>query len=419
MYANTIKELPVYQQIPVPFQVTLEELVAKLHSCGYADQTISFYEQAAFHFSFWLTKRGVSLSRVKEDHLADFLSRHLLHCQCPLGGVRQKNTVQAALGHFAATLREAGYLTRSQTSQVDHIDREVQHFDDYLLHTVGLQEATRLYRRRYAREFLQEFFPARDIDPLRLSPENVVAYLSKRSAGLIPASLQVLASSLRSYFRFLRLQGRCGEDLILAVPAAANWCLASLPAVLTDQEVEHLLSVFDLNTAAGRRDYAITRCLVDLGLRAQEVARLRLDDLDWRRGILRIVTTKSRRDDELPLPEAIGAAIAAYLRRGRPQTTAREVFLRVRPPVGQSVTRRTVCDLILRAAVRAGMESTITGTRILRHTAATRMLRHGASIKEIADVLRHKCLDTTTIYTKVDLARLAAVALPWPVQEDR
>jgi site-specific recombinase XerD len=186
-----------------------------------------------------------------------------------------------------------------------------------------------------------------------------------------------------------------------------------------DQEVEHLLSVFDRETAAGRRDYAITRCLLDLGLRAQEVARLRLDDLDWRRGILRIVATKSRRDDELPLTKAIGAAIAAYLQHGRPQTTAREVFLRVRPPMGQCMTRRTICNLVLRAAVRAGMESIITGTRILRHTAATRMLRHGASIKEIADVLRHRCLDTTVIYTKVNLARLATVALPWPVQEDR
>jgi len=419
MYANTIKELPVYQQIPVPFQVTLEELVAKLHSCGYADQTISFYEQAAFHFSFWLTKRGVSLSRVKEDHLADFLSRHLLRCQCPLGGVRQKNTVQAALGHFTAILKEAGYLTRPQTRRVSSIDLEIQHFDDYLLHTVGLQESTRLYRRRYVREFLQEFFPTSDVDPLRLLPENVITYLSKRGSGLIPASMKVLASSLRSYFRFLQLQSRCEKDFVLVVPPAASWQLASLPAVLTDQEIERLLSVFDRETAAGRRDYAITRCLVDLGLRAQEVARLRLDDLDWRRGILRIVATKSRRDDELPFTEAIGAAIVAYLRHGRPPTTAREVFLRVRPPVGQCVTRRTICDLILRAAVRAGMESTITGTRILRHTAATRMLRHGASIKEIADILRHRCLDTTVIYTKVDLARLVTVALPWPTEESR
>jgi len=419
MHANTIKELQAYQQLPVCFRAMLEELVAQLHSYGYADQTVSFYEQAAVHFSFWLNQQRIGLSQVKEGHLADFLSQHLLRCHCPLGGVRQKNTVRAALGHFAAILRGAGYLTRPQAKRVDGVDLEIQHFDDYLLHTVGLQEATRLYRRRYVREFLQEFFPADHIDPLRLLPEDLVTYLSKRGAGLMLASMKVLASSLRSYFRFLRLQGRCEKDLDLAVPAAASWRLASLPAVLTDQEVEHLLSVFDRETTAGRRDYAITRCLLDLGLRAQEVARLRLDDLDWRQGILRIVATKSRRDDKLPLTEAIGAAIAAYLQRGRPQTTAREVFLRVRPPVGQCLTRRTICNLVLRAAVRAGMESTITGTRILRHTAATRMLRHGVSIKEIADVLRHRCLDTTVIYTKVDLARLATVALPWPVKEDR
>jgi len=132
---------------------------------------------------------------------------------------------------------------------------------------------------------------------------------------------------------------------------------------------------------------------------------------------VRIAGTKSRRDDELPLTSAIGAAMAAYIRRGRPKTTAREVFLLLRAPVGQCVTSRTIADVIIRAAARAGLES-ITGTRILRHSAATRMLRHGASIKEIADVLRHKCLDTTAIYTKVDLPRLAAVALPWPMKRD-
>ena len=141
--------------------------------------------------------------------------------------------------------------------------------------------------------------------------------------------------------------------------------------------------------------------------------------MDWRQGILRIVGTKSRRDDELPLTAAIGAAIAAYIRRGRPKTTSREVFLRLRAPVGQRMTRSTIGNLILRAAARAGMESTVTGPRMLRHTAATRMLQRGASIKEIADVLRHKCLDTTAIYTKVDLPRLTAVALPWPIKGDR
>jgi site-specific recombinase XerD len=253
----------------------------------------------------------------------------------------------------------------------------------------------------------------------RLAPKDVVGYLSKRAARLKPTSAKVLASSLRSYFRFLRLHGEGKEALAVAVPSPATQRLASLPRVLTDAEVRRLLAVFDRRTVAGRRDYAITRCLTNLGLRAEEVARLRLDDIDWRQGIVRVAGTKSRRDDQLPLTSLIGGAIAAYLRRGRPQTPERQVFLRVRPPLGQGVTCRTVCDVILRAAARAGLKSLVTGTRILRHTAATQMLRRGASLKEVADVLRHRSLDTTTIYTKVDLPRLAEVAAPWPEEVKR
>ena len=411
MYTKPIKQ--VCQRIHAGLAAALKELVTRLQSCGYADKTVSFYEQGAVHFSFWLATRRISPSELKESHIVSFLSRHIPKCACPVGGVRQHNTVRAGLGHFAAILRDSGYL--AATVKAEGIDLEVQCFDDYMLGTVGLQDATRLYRRRYVREFLHESFPDGNIDPARLTPQSVVSYLSKRGSCLKAGSTKVLASSLRSYFRFLRLHGRCEEDLVLAVPASASWRLASLPTVLTDEEVNRLLSVFDLDTVAGRRDYAITRCLVDLGLRGQEVARLRLDDVDWRKGILRIAGTKSRRDDELPLTSAIGTAMAAYIRRGRPKTTAREIFLLLRAPVGQCSTSRTIANVIVRAAARAGLKS-ITGPRILRHSTATRMLRHGASIKEIADVLRHKCLDTTAIYTKVDLPRLAAVALPWPIK---
>jgi site-specific recombinase XerD len=261
------------------------------------------------------------------------------------------------------------------------------------------------------------FFGDDRVDRSRLTPKAVVQYLSKRAFRVTPGSAKVLASSLRSYFRFLQLSGACDEALVLAVPAPANWKLASLPNVLTDDQVSRLLAAFDHGTATGSRDYAITRCVIDLGLRANEVAGLQLDDIDWREATLRIASGKSRRGDTLPLSASIGKAIAAYLRRGRPKTPARQVFLRVRPPVGRGVTSRTVHNVIRYAAQRAGMGAIVTGTRILRHTAATRMLRHGASIKEIADVLRHRSLDTTAIYTKVDVARLATVAAPWPQEE--
>jgi integrase/recombinase XerD len=417
MHPTTINQ--AYPEIHVGFKSAVKELVAKLCFLGYADTTISFYEQGAVHFSFWLAKRCISPSQLKETHFNDFLSHNQPMCGCPFDGVRQRNTVRAGLGHFATILRSAGYLPPAEATEGKGVDLEVRRFDEYMLNTAGLQDATRLYRRRYVREFLDKFFPTGDINISELAPKSIVSYLAKRGARLKAASTKVLASSLRSYFRFLQLHGRCKEDLVLSVPAFASWRLASLPPALTDAEIARLLTAFDRGTVAGRRDYAITRCLLDLGLRSGEVARLRLEDVDWRKGILRIVGSKSRRNDELPLTAAIGAAVAAYIRRGRPKTTSREVFLRLRAPVGQRMTRSTIGNLILRAAARAGMEPTVTGPRILRHTAATRMLQRGASIKEIADVLRHKCLDTTAIYTKVDLPRLRAVALPWPIKGDR
>ena len=412
MHAVSIKS--ACQRIRAEFKAVVAKLVTSLRTRGYADKTISFYEEVAVHFSFWLTKRRIGPCQLKDCHIAEFLSRHLPKCGCPVVGVRQRNTVRAGLVHFAAILRDAGYMEQPKAA-AEGIDLEMQSFDDYMLKIVGLQQATRLYRRRYVREFLRHFFPDGCVRPSRLTPKGVVSYLSKRGAGMKTGSTKVVASSLRSYFRFRRLSGGCDESLALAVPAFASWRSASLPTVLADEQVERLLSAFDLETVAGRRDYAITRCLVDLGLRAQEAARLRLDDIDWRRSVVRIAETKSRRDDELPLTSAVGAALAAYIRRGRPNTTAREVFLLLRAPVGQRVTRATITGVVVRAAYRAGLAS-ITGSRILRHSAATRMLRHGTSIKEIADVLRHKCLDTTAIYMKIDLPHLAAVALPWPAK---
>ena len=421
MFENIIKDPRVRREIEAAkLKPILEALEAKLRSEGYSEATVSFYDQAAVHFAYWAARRHVDPLQINEAHFANFLSRHLSTCRCPFGGVRQEHIVRAALRHFEAALRSGDHVTSNREGNPTALEIEIQRFDQYLREASGLQEATRAYRRRYVREFLQAFFSDEAVYMSRLVPKDIVGYLSKRAALFKPASVKVLVSSLRSYFRFLRLHGECAEALTLAVPSPASWRLASLPRVLTDAEVRCLLAVFDRATAAGRRDYAITRCLTDLGLRAEEVARLRLDDINWRKAIVRIAGTKSRRDDLLPLTSLVGRAIASYIRRGRPQTTERRVFLRVRAPIGQSATRRTVCNVILRAAARAGLGAVVTGTRILRHTTATRMLHHGASIKEIADVLRHRSLDTTTIiYTKVDLPHLALVAAPWPQEVKR
>ena len=202
------------------------------------------------------------------------------------------------------------------------------------------------------------------------------------------------------------------QVLFAAIPSIANWRLATLPEAPTEVEIERLLQSFDQQLPSSRRAYAMLRCLVDLGLRSSEVVGLHLDDIDWQAGTVRLAKPKSRRVDLLPLPCETGRAISDYLVSERPQSASRAVFVRhVAPydlPIQTGVVQRAVRD----AYRRCGLP--YTRVHILRPSVASRLLSAGTPLKEIADVLRHRSLDTSAIYTKVDTARLSAVALPWP-----
>ena len=171
---------------------------------------------------------------------------------------------------------------------------------------------------------------------------------------------------------------------------------------------------FDQDEPQRRRDYAIVRCLVDLGLRSCAVATLHLNEIDWKTGALTIGGGKSHRVDILPLPTITGQAIANYLQNGRPTTVSRAVFVRHRAPLDVPIDAGVIRSVVRQAAARSGLTGRLNGPHRLRHSAATRMLQSGANLKEIADVLRHRSFDTTAIYAKVDLPRLVSIAQPWP-----
>jgi integrase/recombinase XerD len=223
-----------------------------------------------------------------------------------------------------------------------------------------------------------------------------------------------IATAVRSFLRYRQFLGIGDVRAVAAVPRAAQWRLARLPRVLTETELAAFLAAFDRTTAIGRRGYAIALCFTALGLRVGEAARLTLDDIDWRAGLVTLAPGKTRRASQLPLPATVAAALADYLRHGRPVTPSRVLFVHHRAPCGQPLGPSGVRVAVRYAYARAGLGTRFTGTHVLRHTAATRMLRAGVPLKEIADVLRHRSLDTSTIYTKVDLSALTAVALPWP-----
>ncbi|MCH7853186.1 MAG: tyrosine-type recombinase/integrase [Proteobacteria bacterium] len=380
---------------------------------GYAAGTIKCYFGSIAHFAHWLAGQEAGLADIGEDLIGRFLDRHLLHCRCAPRCRRMRTDGRAALGHLLKMLRANGQCAPRHSTVPDAIAAELEHFDCFLSDVRGLSTATRSTRLRCLRDFLIDRFGTGPVQLSSLGPADVICFIEHYTSGWAPGSIKQAGTSLRSYFAFRATQGEQTKALAAALPRVAQWRLAPLPQVLCAQEITQLLKAFDRSAATGQRDYAIVRCLLDLGLRRTEVARLRLEDVDWRAGTLRI-HTKGKRIDVLPLPQKTGTAITAYLQNGRPQTTRRELFVRHRPPINAPASADIVRNAARNAAKRCGLEHRIRGTHVFRHTLAARLVQSGAGFKQIADMLRHRCLDTTTIYAKVDLQALSRVALPWP-----
>jgi site-specific recombinase XerD len=294
------------------------------------------------------------------------------------------------------------------------IGKLIDEFDGYLCDCCGTSDRTRLRYTSHARTFLQERFGSSPPDLGKLAVADVIAFVTERAARYKPKTTQLAAAAIRSFLRFLCVTGRCDERLVSAVPTIPSFRLHSIPASLSDEQLTHLLHCIDRSRPVGCRDYAMIQCMANLGLRAGEVARLSLDDIDWRSAILRIPISKARRFDELPLVDDVGRAIADYLRNGRPQTNVRQVFVQHKLSTGSSLSSSAVSCAVRRAFNRTDFDLPAKGAHVLRHTLGARMVRKGVSIKAIADVLRHRHIDTSMIYTKVDLPHLREVALPWP-----
>lgn len=387
-----------------------DALAAHLTRRHVAWTTTETYLRAAAHFARWL---GRSRAEAARGTVRGFWSRHLPQCRCTGRINRSRIIVRAALRHLVTVLRAASGFDEQLPGRTP-VDDEVDRFDLFLGSTVGAAASTRARRRLDVRQFLASVFADRPVDPSAISPADVHRFVTARLRPCRPGTVGVITSSLRGYFRFLRIDGRCPDGLIEAVPRIAEWRLAVLPNHLTEDEMQHFLASFDPRTRRGRRDRAMALCMVILGLRAGEIAALRLHDVDWSDGRLRVPATKTRRGRELPLPVAVGRALAAYIRQGRPRTTSDRLFIRIGVLEGEPIDAAGVRTATRLAYARAGLPARYTGTHRLRHTAATRLARTGASIKAIADVLGHASLDSAAIYAKVDLPRLRAVALPWP-----
>ena len=382
-----------------------------LHEKGYRRNTIHLYTQAVEHFGFWRAKRHPRSQSVRASEVAEFLNSHLPRCSCPPPAATSLQTCLSALNRLMTMLGCRN--PSSQSCQGEGLIKAlVADFDQHLTKVCGLSAATRFYRRRYAREFLEWRFEGKRWDLTKLCFADFVDYVKFRAPRLKPASVGVMMSSLRTLVRFQEFEGRCRSGLSQAWPRVPNWKQSPPSDVLTTKEYRDLLQSVDRHCASGQRDFAILRLMTDLGLRGAEIVELCLEDIDWREGSLVVRKDKQRRERLLPLPPLVAKAILSYLRTGRPCSSSRHLFLCHRLPVGQPMTPERLRGAVRRIMRRSGL--TDGGPHRLRHSFATRLHARGASLKEVADVLGHQHFDTAAIYARVNLSQLRKVALPWP-----
>jgi site-specific recombinase XerD len=228
-----------------------------------------------------------------------------------------------------------------------------------------------------------------------------------------PGRAQTIVNALRSFFRYLSQRGEIAIDLATAVPTVARWQFSEIPKFLQPEQVKQILESCDRSTRTGKRNYAILLLMSRLGLRAGEIVHMELNDILWEAGEI-IVKGKSSRDEKLPLPHDVGQAIATYLRNVRPHCSSRRLFIRMVAPLRGFSSSVNVCTIVRRSLVQAGINTDFKGAHLFRHTLATNMLRGGANIAEIGEILRHQDPNATEIYIKVDFTSLRAIAQPWP-----
>jgi site-specific recombinase XerD len=371
---------------------------------GYARLSARNLLGVAAHLSRWLDAQRLSPQELSASRIEAFLRhRRARGYTCWLG--------PRCLEPILDPLRAEGVVAWPEpppedTSPLASLWRELE---TYLVEDRGLAAGTVADRLRVARRLFAAL-EVRDLPAVgRISAREISGFVLEEARSLSVGSTKVVVTHLRSLLRFLHTRGLCGE-LAGAVPAVADHRLARLPRHIPWEEVCKLLESCDLGTPAGLRDHAILLLLARLALRAGEVAALELGDMHWREGTI-LVRGKGSRHARLPLPEDVGAAIARYLEAGRPRKTSRRLFLKSIAPYGD-LCSSTVNSLVHRASRRAGLLHR--SAHQLRHTAATQMLRQGASLEAVAEVLRHRSLDTTAIYAKVNYQALRPLARPWP-----
>jgi site-specific recombinase XerD len=372
---------------------------------GYVQQTVEFHINLVADFSQWLSKRRIKVNAITTDHFQPYLKVRMRHR-------RPTRSDMAVLKRLWNLLLRQGALPEPVLPVTTPAEQIRSEFHLYLQQQRGLATTTQSNYLSFAGEFLAARFGTGPVDLSCLCAADVTGFVQRRAATFHSQRVQSMTTALRSFLRFMRWRGDINSDLAACVPSVANWRRSTIPRAIPPKQVELVLASVNRDTATGRRDYAILLLLARLGLRAHEVSTLTLEDMNWQDGWI-TVRGKTGRYSQLPLPVDIGEAIADYLRNGRPRSSSRCVFLLAKAPVA-SFKARGIGSVVKHALARAGIDSPRNGCHQFRHGLACQMLRQGASLSEIGELLRHRSPETTAIYAKVDLGSLTTLALPWP-----
>ncbi|MBL8238139.1 MAG: site-specific integrase [Bryobacterales bacterium] len=389
-----------------PLGPYLDSYASEMRSDGYTQQTSEVQIRLVVDFGRWLAKQGIEAVEITAALFQPYLRarrRRRRPARHDLSALQRLLDLLVRQGVVAAPIAPAAAPADCWRSE----------FRLYLQQERALSSATQTNYLPFVGEFLKEHFGDGPVDLARLSAADVTEFVQRRAAAIQSRRVQLMTTALRSFLQFARYRGAIGMDLAACVPAVANWKLSAIPRAIPLSQVELVLASIDRKTVMGRRDYAILLILARLGLRSSEIKTLTLEDLDWQQGFI-TVRGKAGRYSQLPLPVDVGEAIADYLRHGRPTVSSRCLFVRLRAPLGGFKGQCGVGSVVRHALERAGIDAARKGAHQFRHALASQMLRQGASLSEIGELLRHRSPQTTAIYAKVDLVSLAALALPWP-----
>ncbi|BCA61974.1 integrase [Sphingomonas sp. HMP9] len=382
--------------------------MVRLAAENYKPRTMKTYRVLLNRLVSLIEAAGISLADIAVERAADLV-------RSDERKRREPNKCQNIARRFVTHLIESGVVP-APIATPGQIARETLRFDyeDYLLRQRGLSPRTIYHCWRFADRFLDHRFSDRETDLAAISPTDVVSFLQHLVGRKAPYRDKSAATHLRTFFQYLFQRGVTGTNLALSVPTVAHRWDTRLPRFLSPEQIEALLACVRDNPKHGLRDHAMLLLMARLGLRAPEVIAVRLEDIDWRAGEL-LVRGKGHRHDRLPIPSDVGEAVARYIRQER-VSASRTLFVSLRAPNGPFKNGQVINDILKDAFAATGVTppGPYVGSHVLRHSLATNMVRNGASLDEIGDMLRHRSRASTMIYAKLDIDGLRSIAKPWP-----